>query len=124
MKTGDEDRDKDMLKRFGATANPQIVYAVKSFEKDKSGSVIAKGELTWNGTTKPLDVPVSVTRDGDALSVDAKFTLDHRDWGLKKIRSMLLLTVDPVLKFQVKLRGKLMSTAPQSASVKAAESAK
>lgn len=121
VKTGDEDRDKDMLKRFGATANPKITYVVKSFSKDKSGAVVADGELTWNGVTKPLVVPVAITREGDALAVDAKFSLDHRDWGLKKIRSMLVLTVDPVLNFTVKLRGNLKPVAPESSAPVAAQ---
>lgn len=107
VRTGDTDRDKDMRKRFNADAFPAIAYTVKSFESTKSGATLAKGELTWNGVTKPLDVPVTVVRKGDELTVDATFTVDHRGWGLKKVRSMLMFTVDPELKFTVKLRGKL-----------------
>lgn len=126
VRTGDTDRDKDMLKRFEAATHPDITYTVKAFEKDKAGAVIAKGELTWHGVTKELNVPVTITRKGDDLEVDASFTVDHRDWGMKKVRSMLMLTVDPVLKFTVKLRGKLeaMPAAPAPAAAdKAAASA-
>jgi hypothetical protein len=107
VRTGDTDRDQDMRKRFNADSFPAIAYTVKSFESTKSGATLAKGELTWNGVTKTLDVPVTVVRKGNELAVDATFTVDHREWGLKKVRSMLMLTVDPELKFTVKLRGKL-----------------
>lgn len=107
VRTGDTDRDKDMMKRFDAATHPDITYTVKTFETDKAGAIIAKGELTWHGVTKEVNIPVTLTRKGDELEVDATFTLDHRDWGMKKVRSMLMLTVDPVLKLTLKLKGKL-----------------
>lgn len=119
VRTGDTDRDKDMMKRFDAATHPDITYTVKTFETDKAGAITAKGELTWHGVTKEVNIPVTLTRRGDELEVDATFTLDHRDWGMKKVRSMLMLTVDPVLKFTLKLKGKLepLPAAPAAPAV-------
>ena len=107
VKTGDGDRDKDMRKRFNGKDHPAIVYTVESFVHDPKAGLVAKGNLEWNGRSRALDIPVKLERKGSHLRVEATFRLDHRDWGLEKIRSYMFFTVDPELAFTVKLEGEL-----------------
>lgn len=104
----DTSRDKDMYKWAEETKHPTITYSVASFTYDAKGQATAKGTLSWHGVSKALDIPVAITRKDGKVAIDASFKLDHRDWGLPKIRNMFVLTVDPVMDFTIHLSGTLV----------------
>ena len=104
----DKSRDKDMYKWAEETKHPTITYSVASFAYDAKGQATAKGTLSWHGVSKQLDVPVVITRKDGKVAIDASFKLDHRDWGLPKIRNMLVLTVEPVMDVTIHLSGTLI----------------
>ena len=50
---------------------------------DHSGSATMKGELFLNGQTRPFEVPAQASLSGDKLTVDANFSFDYTDFGIK-----------------------------------------
>ena len=44
-----------------------------------------RGELTLHGVTRTLDVPVRLTRKGDALSATGRTVIRHTDFGMKPV---------------------------------------
>ena len=59
-KTGDGDRDKALPTAdfFDASKFPQAHYVTTGFAKDAKGNVVANGNLTLHGVTKPVQLKV------------------------------------------------------------------
>ena len=73
------------------------------------GQGVANGNLTFHGTTALVEFPVNVTKAGDTYTITGEASVDHRQWGLKKIRKLGLLTVDPVVKVRFKFAGEALA---------------
>lgn len=102
FKTGDDKRDKEMIKWLGG-GNPKGSFKFgKSWGETAAGGK-AEGTLTIHGVSKTVSFPYSVKKEGDWVTVDGKVTFDHQDFKLPIIRSMAVLTVDPklVVRFHV-----------------------
>jgi polyisoprenoid-binding protein YceI len=50
-----------------------------------SWDVKLRGDLTLHGVTRALDLPVRVTRTGDALSATGRAVIRHTDFGMKPV---------------------------------------
>jgi len=106
LKTGDEKRDKEMIKWLGG-GKPKGSFAfVKSWDvKPEGGS--AQGTLTVNGITKSVSFPYTVKHDGDWVTLDGKVTMDYQNFKLPLIRAMVVMTVDPKLVIRFHVVGKV-----------------
>lgn len=83
-KTGDNDRDGALpgsdffdIKKF-ATAH----YVTTGFSKDAKGDVIANGNLTLHGVTKPLALKVAFSPSAGGARLSVTGTLKRLDYGV------------------------------------------
>jgi len=83
-KTGDNDRDGALpgtdffdVKKF-ATAH----YVTTGFTKDAKGNVIANGNLTLHGVTKPLALKVAFSPNAGGARLSVTGTLKRLDFGV------------------------------------------
>ena len=106
LKTGNSERDADMLKWLKYSSNPQGTFNLIGWKRDETNS-IARGELTLHGVKNPIEVPVVVTRDKDRYDITGSVKLDYRDFSLPVIRKLLLLKVSPHLTVKFHLAGTL-----------------
>lgn len=106
LKTGDEKRDKEMVKWLGG-GKPQGKFSFqKSWEETTTGGK-AQGNLTIHGVSKQLAFPYTVKTEGEWVTVDGKVTIDYQTFKLPLIRTMAIMTVDPALVIRFHLVGKL-----------------
>ena len=90
LKSGKSSMDAVMQDAMKADANPKISYklnelTLKEAPKSATDSMQfdSKGDITVSGVTKPLSMPVTVTRDGDKLKIHGVATLKMTDHGIK-----------------------------------------
>ena len=106
LKTGNPDRDIEMLKWLESTANPKATFALTGWQQSGSTN-LAVGELTIHGVKKSIQMPVVAKNTDGAWDITGEAAFDYRDFNLPKIRKMLVLVVDPHLKVTFHLVGKL-----------------
>ena len=90
LKSGKSAMDAVMQDAMKAEANPKISYkltelTLKAAAKSPADAMQfdSQGEITVSGVTKPLVMPVTMTRDGDKLKITGKTTLKMTDHGIK-----------------------------------------
>ncbi len=69
--------DEDQL---WADSFPSIVFETSSIPP-RGGEWLAKGSFTLRGVSRPLEVPITVTPDGDGLRVKGRFSLTQSHFG-------------------------------------------
>lgn len=106
LKTGDEKRDKEMLKWLGG-GNPKGSFTFLKSWNESPAAGKAQGILTINGVPKTVSFAYQVLRDGENLTVDGHVSMDYQDFKLPIIRAMALLTVDPKLDVRFHVVGKV-----------------
>jgi polyisoprenoid-binding protein YceI len=108
LKTGDRKRDADMIKWLGGgTPEGRFELGILALAPDGQGQVT--GKLTLHGQTQLIEFPVNVLRVDDAYTIMGETTINYTNWGLKIIRKVGLLKVDP----EVKIRFKLIALPPE-----------
>ena len=83
--TGNRRRDNHLRSAdfFEVQTHPTFTYEVSRATLSGPGRATLDGLLTIKGTTRPLQVPVSFSRTGDAADVEAEVAdIDRREWGL------------------------------------------
>jgi polyisoprenoid-binding protein YceI len=106
LKTGDEKRDKEMIRWLGG-GNPKGSFAFEKSWVDDKGQLHAQGELTIHGVSKTVSFPYSVKREGDHVTIDGTARLDYQNFKLPIIRTMAIMTVDPKLAVRFHIVGQL-----------------
>lgn len=106
LKTGIQQRDNHLLKWLDYSKNPTGSFHLKNW-KEENGDTYAVGELTLHEINKEIRLRMKVTKESDKYQLEGVLNLDHRDFGLPKIRNALVFTVDPHLKIQFRLVGKI-----------------
>lgn len=100
-------RDKKMRKWMDVEAYPEASFTMKKLTPTgELGSYLAEGDFAMHGKHLPLKIDLQIQRRGEAITLTGTSQLDHRDWGLEKVR-LFFFTVDPVLKPRFQLVGKL-----------------
>lgn len=105
LKTGDEKRDKEMIKWLGGGKPTGSFKFVKSWDEKPEGGM-AMGTLTINGFSKSVSFPYTVKVDGEWVTLDGKVSMDYQDFKLPIIRAMAVMTVDPKLVIRFHVVGK------------------
>lgn len=95
LKTGDTARDKEMVAWATAHAPAGSFSLTTLTPAAAPDSYTAAGSLTLNGQTKAITFPAKIVRTATGWTISGLVAIDHRDWGLPKIRKFGFLTVDP-----------------------------
>ena len=103
LKTGEDKRDKEMLKWLGGGA-PEGSFTFTKSWTDK-GTTYAMGNLKVHGITKAISFPYTTRKDGNWVTIDGTATMDYEDFGLPIIRTMAVMTVNPKLTVRFHLVG-------------------
>ncbi|MES2923021.1 MAG: YceI family protein [Verrucomicrobiota bacterium] len=106
LKTGDDKRDKEMIKWLGGGKPKGSFTFVKSWEETAIGGK-AEGTLAINGVAKSVSFPYTVKREGEWVTIDGKVSLDYQNFNLPIIRAMAVMTVDPKLVVRFHVVGKV-----------------
>lgn len=107
LDSGKRARDKKMRKWIDTEKYPAAEYTMQSVRPaETAGRYIATGTFKMVGIERPLEIDFQVERQGEKILLSGATELDHRQWGLKKVR-LFVFTVDPVLKPHFKLVGHL-----------------
>jgi polyisoprenoid-binding protein YceI len=106
LKTGVQGRDAHMLEWLKYTENPTGAFHLTGWSTE-GGETLALGQLTLHGVKCDIRVPVVIKHQLQQYDIQGSVALDHRDFGLKRIRMALLFTVNPHLKVNFHLVGKV-----------------
>ncbi|HET8644292.1 MAG TPA: YceI family protein [Vicinamibacteria bacterium] len=72
-----------------AQRHPRVSFRSTSVSATPAGAgawdLKVRGDLTLHGVTRPVDLPVRVTRAGDDLRATARTTIRHTDFGMKPV---------------------------------------
>ena len=112
LKTGETERDVEMIKWLGGgSPDGRFDLGILAVAPDGQGQVT--GKLTMHGETQMVEFPVNVLRTADTFVVNGGVTIDYRNWGLKVIKKVLVLKVDP----ELRVRFKLTAATPDTSSL-------
>lgn len=83
-KTGDGDRDNALpgADFFDTAKYPKAHYVTTGFTKDAAGNVVANGNLTLHGVTKPVALKVKFTPSAGGAQLSVTGTLQRLDFGV------------------------------------------
>ena len=105
LKTGDEKRDKEMIKWLGG-AGPEGSFTFTKTWTDK-GNTYAMGKHTIHGISKAIAFPFTAKKADGWVTIDGTASLDYQDFGLPIIRTMAVMTVNPKLAVRFHLVGEV-----------------
>jgi polyisoprenoid-binding protein YceI len=82
--TGDADRDQALPGSdfFDASKFPKAHFVTTGFSKDAAGNVVANGNLTLHGITKPVSLKVQFTPRAGGASLVVMTQLKRLDFGV------------------------------------------
>jgi polyisoprenoid-binding protein YceI len=83
-RTGDNDRDNALPGSdfFDASKFPKAHYVTTGFSKDAKGNVIANGNLTLHGVTKPVALKVAFSPNPGGARLSVTGTVNRLDFGV------------------------------------------
>ncbi|MGW6397309.1 YceI family protein [Streptomyces sp. NPDC055134] len=68
---------------FDVEKHPEITFEVRGVETGAEATAQVEGRLTVRGVSRPVSVPVRLTREGaDAVTLAAEFTVDRAEFGM------------------------------------------
>jgi polyisoprenoid-binding protein YceI len=91
LSTGIGLRDRHAREALGAAEYPNVSFVlsslsdVDSVSDGQSVTVTGQGRFTLKGVTKPLKVPIVLTRQGQQLRVATTFQIHPQDYGVNVI---------------------------------------
>lgn len=82
--TGDSDRDQALpgADFFNAMAYPSARFVTTGFRRITNQHVIAEGNLTLRGVSKPVSLDITFTPQAQGATLDATGTLNRLDYGV------------------------------------------
>jgi cytochrome b561/polyisoprenoid-binding protein YceI len=67
---------------FDASANPTATFRTTRIRARGPGQYEARGDLTIKGRTRSVDLPFTLTIEGDRATMSGNVTIDRRDFGI------------------------------------------
>ena len=104
LKTGDQKRDKEMRHWLDTETFPALEFKATGWAT-KNGQSILQGQLSFHGQSRAVEIVMEVKREGDNIDLKGYMPLITNDYGLKPIRKMLFLKVNPLLRVEFHLIG-------------------
>jgi cytochrome b561/polyisoprenoid-binding protein YceI len=82
--SGDSDRDTTLKSDsfFNIAVTPKAIFEAKSFTRKDAIHFVAHGKLTLHGTTKPVELPFTLTITDGVASMSGTTTLDRTAFGV------------------------------------------
>ena len=114
LKTGKPDRDEAMIKWLGGN-DPAGKFEIGIIALTPDGQGRVTGNLTFHGTSALVEFPINVARAGDDYTITGEVTVDYRGWGLKPLRMMGVIKVDPEVTVRFKFAGPAVEAPPAPA---------
>jgi len=102
VRTGNETRDQEMLQWLDHASHPETEASLLSAESASTG-VLARCRLRMHGQENEVVIPLRIAGQEGGWLIEGEATIDHRLWGLPKIRRFLFLSVDPLLRVHFRL---------------------
>lgn len=83
-KTGDSDRDSALPGSdfFDASKFPKAHYVTTGFTKDAKGNVVANGNLTLHGVTRPVSLKVAFSPNAGGARLSVTGSMKRLDFGI------------------------------------------
>jgi polyisoprenoid-binding protein YceI len=95
LKTGNDRRDRDLLKTMEAAIYPNIRFELTGvtpeWQRGDSAGVLLRGNFVIHGVTRPESVAATVTRTPEGIQVrSAPVPMDLHDYGIDKLTRFLV----------------------------------
>jgi len=117
LRTGDDKRNSDMIRWLGGGApTGKFELGILAVAPDGQGQVT--GKLTFHSTTKLIEFPVNVARDGGTYTITGNPTIDYRDWDLKVIKMGLKYVLNTEVGHDVRIRFKFVGAPGEAATTR------
>ena len=98
-------RDKKMHSWINSDKFSEIVFKLSEVT-NVDGQAVGKGILNMHGKSKAVEIPFTVSKNGETVIFDGTSTYDYEDWGLDIIK-LFFIKVRPELKVKFHLEGVL-----------------
>ncbi|MFT4902239.1 MAG: polyisoprenoid-binding protein YceI [Lentimonas sp.] len=100
-------RDSKMCNWMEIENHPSAHFEMTAVEPQAStGEFIATGTLRMHGRSRPIQIPFTITREGEKIRLAGQTEINYMNWGLEKIR-MFIFSVKPLIQPYFKLEGTL-----------------
>ena len=111
--TGNARRDRKMHEKILESRRfPDITFNVErvtgALRPGGRSDIQLRGTLDWHGARWPLDLPATVTVNGDQVTAGGVVTIRYMEWGLPD-PSFFLLRVAKEVRVEVKASGRVQS---------------
>jgi polyisoprenoid-binding protein YceI len=110
LQTGNGIRDGQMRREFLQTdRHPSITFRGSATSRERPGAApflaLLRGSLTIRGTTRDLEMPLTVTALADEYRAAGEVTIRLSDFGIPVPRFLIFIAEDPVtVRMRVRLR--------------------
>lgn len=109
LDSGNNKRDKKMRNWMEIEKFPAGHFTMQQVTAaDEAGHYIATGLFRMHGKSLPLQIPFTITREGEKIILEGHTELNDMNWGLDKIR-ILFFSVDPMIRPYFRLEGSIQS---------------
>lgn len=102
LQSGNPLVDRETRRRIDARRFPEIVGTATSAERTTAGRLSVTGRIDFRGESRDVSGELTVSIDGDRLTVEGSQTFDVRDWGLSPPR-VALLRVHPDIQVRIRV---------------------
>jgi polyisoprenoid-binding protein YceI len=97
--TGNDRRDRDLVKTMEAELYPNIRFELGSvtaeWERGDSTGVVLNGNFVIHGVTRPEKVKGTVIRGNEGIHLIASLPMNLHDYKIDKLTRFLVLKMDP-----------------------------
>ena len=107
LKTGNDRRDRDLVKTMDADVYPVIRFELSGvepeWERGDSAAVILKGNFVIHGVTRAERVKATVVRCADSVRVSATLPMNLHDYKINRLTRFLVFKMDPAIVVHIDL---------------------
>ena len=99
LKTGNDRRDRDLVKTMDAEVYPNIRFELGGvtveWERGDSIGIVLDGNFVIHGVTRPEKVRGTVVRGNDGIHLTASLPMNLHDYKIDRLTRFLILKMDP-----------------------------
>jgi len=101
LKTGNDRRDRDLVKTMEAAIYPTIRYQLEDvsveWERGDSAGVVLQGDFFIHGVQRREKINATVARSGDSVRVTARLPMNLHDYKIDKLTRFLVFKMNPAI---------------------------
>ena len=99
LKTGNDRRDRDLVKTMDAAIYPTIRYQLESvkpqWERGDSAAVVLEGDFFIHGITRRERIAGTVVRNAEGIRLTATFPMNLHDYKVDRLTRFLVFKMNP-----------------------------